>query len=136
MYSIPALSNPSSPRMRRLCSHSLHLLASVCIADAGQSHECFSAALSHWVFFSPPGGFLCSVDTDCSILLEDFFLFFSVFCDPGFLFPGSLPALLSLPFSSLLIFSSALFLNVPVLASGAAPLSSPLHGVCSSTLRF
>lgn len=42
---------------------------------AGQSHECFSAALSHWVFFSPPGGFLCSVDTDCSLLLEVFFLF-------------------------------------------------------------
>lgn len=131
---MPALSNPSSPRMRQLCSHSLHLLASVGIADAGKSRECFSAASSHWVFFSPPGGFLCSVDTDYSILLEIFF--FSVFCDPGFLFPGSLPSLLSMPFSSLLIFSSALFLNVLVLASGAAPLSSPLHGVCSSTLWF
>lgn len=111
----PILSNPGSSPVRQFCSHFHQLLASICFMESGKSHE----DLLHRLVLGllPQSSRIsCSIETDHSILLE-IIIFLSLMTQSS-LSPGSLPALLRIPFSSPLISSSAHFLKVPVLALG------------------
>lgn len=89
-------------------------------------------------FLSPSGGFLCSIDTDYSILLEIlFFSFFFFFCDPELFVSwfSSYIAEHSFLITSNFLLCSLPCLNVHMLTCRVTtPLGSPLHYVCSSTV--